>query len=70
MQTDLITFGAFSVLVDYRSLHVAGSANDVIGAKAADITCYWSNRDDDCVGLPGYVPDHQGHDLASILDAV
>ena len=51
-------------------LHVAGSANDVIGAKAAGISCYWSNRQGDRVLLPKYPPDHQGPDLTGILDVV
>jgi 2-haloacid dehalogenase len=51
-------------------LHVAGSPNDVIGAKAAGISCYWSNRQGDRVILPNYAPDHQGPDLAGILAVV
>jgi 2-haloacid dehalogenase len=51
-------------------LHVAGSANDVIGARAAGVSCYWSNRQGDCVTLPDYGPDHQGSDLTGILGIV
>ena len=51
-------------------LHVAGSANDVIGARAAGVSCYWSNRQGDCVALPDYGPDHQGPDLTGILGIV
>ena len=51
-------------------LHVAGSANDVIGAGAAGISCYWSNRQGDRVALPDYGPDHQGPDLTGILGIV
>jgi 2-haloacid dehalogenase len=51
-------------------LHVAGSPNDAVGATAAGVTCYWSNRQDDCVTLPDYAPDYQGRDLRGILDIV
>lgn len=51
-------------------LHVAGSANDAIGATAAGVTCYWSNRQDDCVVLPDYAPDHQGPDLKGLLEII
>lgn len=51
-------------------LHVAGSANDVIGAKASGVSCYWSNRQNDCVVLPSYGPDHEGPDLMGILELV
>jgi 2-haloacid dehalogenase len=51
-------------------LHVAGSANDVIGATAAGVPCYWSNRENDRVLLPGCAPDHQGADLTGILAVV
>jgi 2-haloacid dehalogenase len=51
-------------------LHVAGSANDVIGAKAAGVSCYWSNRLGDRVVLPDCQPDHQGRDLTGILHIV
>lgn len=49
-------------------LHVAGSANDVVGARAAGVRCYWSNRNADFVVLPDCAPDHQGPDLRGILD--
>jgi 2-haloacid dehalogenase len=51
-------------------LHVAGSANDVVGAKAAGIACYWSNRQGDRVPLPDCEPDHQGADLTALLEIV
>ena len=51
-------------------LHVAGSANDTIGARAAGISCYWSNRQGDRVVLPEFGPDYQGPDLRGILDVV
>jgi 2-haloacid dehalogenase len=51
-------------------LHVAGSPNDAVGARAAGIACYWSNRLGDVVTLPDYAPDYQGADLRGILDIV
>jgi 2-haloacid dehalogenase len=48
-------------------LHVAGSPNDAIGAGAAGVTCYWSNRQGDQVLLPEFAPDHQGPDLRGVL---
>ena len=51
-------------------LHIAGSPNDVIGARSAGVSCYWSNRQGDCVTLPDYGPDHQGSDLTGILGIV
>lgn len=53
-----------------RYLHVAGSANDAIGATAAGVSCYWSNRQGDCVTLPDYAPRHQGRDLRGLLEIV
>lgn len=49
-------------------LHVAGSANDVIGAKSAGVSCYWSNRQRDRVVLPQYAPDYEGSDLTGLLE--
>lgn len=51
-------------------LHVAGSPNDAIGASAAGIPCYWSNRYGDTVTLPDYAPAYQGADLIGVLDVV
>lgn len=51
-------------------LHVAGSANDVIGARAAGVACYWSNRQGDRVLLPDCAPQHQGANLGGLLDIV
>lgn len=53
-----------------RYLHVAGSPNDAIGASAAGVSCYWSNRQGDAVILPDYPPDYQGSNLTGILDLV
>ena len=51
-------------------LHVAGSANDVVGARAAGVRCYWSNRYADFVPLPDYAANHQGADLSGILHSL
>ena len=49
-------------------LHVAGGANDVIGAKSAGISCYWNNRTDDRVLYPEFAADFQGPDLWGLLE--
>jgi 2-haloacid dehalogenase len=49
-------------------LHVAGSGNDVLGARAFGMSCYWSNRSADRVLDPRYAPDHEGDDLRGVLD--
>ena len=51
-------------------LHVAGSPNDAIGATAAGVACYWSNRHGDTVVLPDYAPAAEGADLTELLDLV
>ena len=51
-------------------LHVAGSANDVIGAKSAGVACYWNNRTGDRVLLPEFAADAEGPDLRGVLDLV
>ncbi|MCY4467740.1 MAG: HAD-IA family hydrolase, partial [Thiotrichales bacterium] len=51
-------------------LHVAGSANDVIGAKSAGVPCYWNNRTGDRVLLPEFAADAEGPDLRGVLDLV
>ena len=48
-------------------LHVAGSASDVVGARAAGVSCYWSNRQGDRVVLPDYAANYQGSDLTGVL---
>jgi 2-haloacid dehalogenase len=53
-----------------KYLHVAGSPNDAIGATAAGVSCYWSNRQGDTVVLPDFRPDYQGPDLSGILDVL
>lgn len=51
-------------------LHVAGSANDVIGAKSAGAACYWNNRTGDRVLVPEFAADAEGPDLRGVLDLV
>ena len=51
-------------------LHVAGGANDVIGAKSAGVACYWNNRTGDRVLLPEFAADAEGPDLRGVLDLV
>jgi 2-haloacid dehalogenase len=49
-------------------LHVAGSGNDVLGAKLAGLRCAWSNRGGDRVIDPSVRADHEMHDLAGLLE--
>lgn len=49
-------------------LHVAGAANDALGATAAGIRCYWSNRTGDVPLDPAYTPACEGHSLEGLLD--
>lgn len=49
-------------------LHVAGAANDALGATAAGIRCYWSNRTGDVPLDPAYAPAFQGRNLEGLLD--
>lgn len=51
-----------------RYLHVAGSPNDAMGATAAGVACYWSNRHGDRVLLPEHRPSHEGPDLGGLVD--
>lgn len=53
-----------------KYLHVAGSPNDAVGASAAGVSCYWSNRQGDSVLLPDYPPEHVGSDLRGVLELV
>lgn len=47
-------------------LHIAGSANDVLGTVAAGMTCVWSNRHRDRVLDPSYPPTYEISDLKGI----
>ena len=47
-------------------LHVAGSANDVIGSKHAGLACAWSNRANDALLELGVAPDFRLRSLAEL----
>ena len=54
------------------TIHVAGSANDVLGCIAAGIRCIWSNRQADQLLDPSYPPTREIPDLtgvAALLDS-
>jgi 2-haloacid dehalogenase len=50
------------------TLHVAGSPNDVLGAGAFGMTCYWSNRAADRVLDPAFAPAYEGRNLTGVLE--
>ena len=54
-------------LTSHDVLHVAGSALDAMGSKAAGLRCYWSNRRGEIVLDPTYTPDDEGGDLSGLL---
>ncbi len=49
-------------------LHIAGSANDVLGAVAAGMACAWSNRHGDRILDPRYPPTHELSNLSGVPD--
>lgn len=49
-------------------LHVAGGANDALGATAAGLPCYWSNRFGDVMLDPAFAPTHDRPSLDGLLD--
>ena len=51
-------------------LHVAGSATDVMGAKAAGLQCAWSNRNQDKVLDDRYQADYEFANLLGLLDII
>ena len=51
-------------------LHVAGSATDVTGAKAAGLQCAWSNRKHDKVLDDQYRADYEFENLLGLLDMI
>jgi 2-haloacid dehalogenase len=53
---------------DADVLHVAGSGNDVLGAKLAGLACVWSNRHGDRVIDPNVRADREMRDLAGLLE--
>ena len=50
-------------------LHVAGSATDVMGTKAAGLHCLWVNRQHDRVLDERYTADDECEDLRGVLGA-
>ena len=51
-------------------LHVAGSANDVLGTIAAGMRCVWSNRHGDLLLDPAYAPEIILDDLSGVVDLI
>lgn len=51
-------------------LHVAGSANDVLGTVAAGMRCIWSNRHGDLLLDPAYPPETTLDNLTGVVDLV
>ena len=49
-------------------LHVAGSANDVLGAISAGMQCVWSNRHSDVVLDPAFPPTRELFNLSGLPD--
>ncbi len=49
-----------------RVLHVAGGGGDVLGAVAAGMACYWSNRTGDPAPDPAYPATHEGRELGGL----
>lgn len=49
-------------------LHVAGSANDVLGAKLSGLRCAWSNRAADRLIDPSVTADEEMRDLTGLLN--
>ena len=49
-------------------LHVAGSGNDVLGAKLSGLRCAWANRTGDRMIDPDVRPDYELRDLTGLLD--
>jgi 2-haloacid dehalogenase len=47
-------------------LHVAGSVTDVIGTKAAGLSCIWSNRRGEPLLDPRFAPDHEVAHLGGV----
>ncbi len=50
-----------------RILHVAGSGRDVMGAKAAGLTCAWRNPGQERILDPAYQADFEAGDLITLL---
>ncbi len=52
------------------TVHVAGSANDVLGTIAAGMQCIWSNRYADQLLDPAYPPTHEVSTLSAVADLI
>ena len=57
-------------LTTKQVLHVAGSATDVTGARAAGLHCVWSNRKHDKVVDEQYRADYEIETLLGLLDII
>lgn len=57
-------------LASNQILHVAGSATDVTGAKAAGLQCAWSNRKHDKVLDDQYRADYEFENLLGLLAVI
>ncbi len=57
-------------LAPEQILHVAGSARDVMGAKAAGLRCFWVNRNGDRVLDVALDADAVASDLTGLLDVL
>jgi len=51
-------------------VHIAGSANDVLGTVAAGIKCIWSNRQANLLLDCAYPPTHEITNLIGIVDLI
>lgn len=51
-------------------LHVAGGVNDALGAAAAGVDCYWSNRHGDFMLDPAYEPVFERSSLEDLPNVV
>jgi 2-haloacid dehalogenase len=49
-------------------VHVAGSGNDVLGARLSGLRCAWSNRTGDVIVDPAVRADYEVRDLAGLLE--
>ncbi len=59
---------AASTVQQEQILHVAGSGNDVLGAKCAGLHCAWSNRHGEPALVPEFAADYCVSDLSGLLD--
>ncbi|HKY53235.1 MAG TPA: haloacid dehalogenase type II [Anaerolineales bacterium] len=60
----------FLGLTSDQVLHVAGSATDVMGTKAAGLPCAWSNRKQDRVLDSSYQADYEFANLLGLLKVI